>query len=131
MGAVSKLDRNWFDETMKRRGISLRMLAKEIGIDPAALSKTLKGTRKMQVDEVRKIANALGEDEGVVLSHALAEPGVSRTPAAGKQKDRHPLFGCLEGMLVIPPDLDLTQPADPELADYLDKKYGEEWTLEK
>jgi len=27
---------------------------------------------------------------------------------------RHPLFGCLEGVLTIPEDLDLTQPADPE-----------------
>jgi transcriptional regulator with XRE-family HTH domain len=126
--AASKMDRQWFDDRMRRRGLSLRSLAREIGLDAAALSKTLNGSRKMQVDEVRKIANALGEDEGVVLSHALAKKPKGRTPAKGAGTGRHPLFGCWKGMVVIPPNLDLTQPADPELADYLDKKYGEEWT---
>lgn len=37
---------------------------------------------------------------------------------------RHPLFGCMKGTLTLDPNLDLTAPADPDLADYLDKKYG-------
>jgi hypothetical protein len=28
--------------------------------------------------------------------------------------DRHPIFGCLKGLITIPDDLDLTEPAAPE-----------------
>lgn len=37
-------------------------------------------------------------------------------PSAVKEipLEPHPLFGCLEGAITIPDDLDLTQPADPE-----------------
>lgn len=37
---------------------------------------------------------------------------------------RHPAFGALKGLMTLPADLDLTQPADPEWADLLDEKYG-------
>lgn len=45
-----------------------------------------------------------------------------------RQSRRHPMFGTLKGTLVIEPGYDLTQPADPELADYLAETYktGEE-----
>ena len=39
---------------------------------------------------------------------------------------RHPARGALKGMVHIPPGVDLTEPADPEWADLLDKKYGPE-----
>lgn len=45
-------------------------------------------------------------------------------PAGAKTPRRHPAFGALKGMLTIPADLDLTQPAYPEWADLLDEKYG-------
>jgi len=35
--------------------------------------------------------------------------------------NRHPLFGWLKGTVRIAPGVDLTQPADPEWADRLDK----------
>ena len=41
---------------------------------------------------------------------------------------RHPAFGALKGMIHIPPGVDLTEPADPEWAELLDKKYGPEAT---
>lgn len=44
----------------------------------------------------------------------------------GAASVRHPLFGCMRGVLTISPGVDPTQPADPELADYLDRKYGPE-----
>jgi hypothetical protein len=34
---------------------------------------------------------------------------------------RHPLFGCLRGTVRIAPGVDLTEPADPEWANSLDK----------
>ncbi len=39
---------------------------------------------------------------------------------------KHPGWGALKGMIRIPPGVDLTEPADPELADYYDQKYGPE-----
>jgi len=37
---------------------------------------------------------------------------------------RHPLMGCLKGTVRIAPGVDLTEPADPEWADMLDRLYG-------
>lgn len=37
---------------------------------------------------------------------------------------RHPLFGILKGVITIPPDVDLTDPAFPDWDEYLDQKYG-------
>ena len=39
---------------------------------------------------------------------------------------RHPLRGALKDITFVPPGADLTEPADPEWADLLDKKYGPE-----
>jgi hypothetical protein len=39
---------------------------------------------------------------------------------------RHPLCGALKDITFVPPGVDLTEPADPEWADLLDKKYGPE-----
>jgi hypothetical protein len=39
---------------------------------------------------------------------------------------RHPLRGALKDITFVPPGVDLTEPADPEWADLLDKKYGPE-----
>ena len=38
--------------------------------------------------------------------------------------ERHPAFGALKGLVHVPPGVDLTEPADPEWADLLDRKYG-------
>src|SRR6185437_11431391 len=48
--------------------------------------------------------------------------------AAGGKDDEfiHPAYGAMQGLVRIMPGVDLTQPADPELADYLDAKYGPE-----
>lgn len=44
----------------------------------------------------------------------------------GGEKPFHPLWGYMKGLVRVMPGTDLTQPADPELADYLDAKYGSE-----
>lgn len=46
--------------------------------------------------------------------------------AEGEEKPFHPAWGAMKGLIRIMPGVDLTQPADPELADYLDAKYGPE-----
>lgn len=50
--------------------------------------------------------------------HASAE-----TPPKRKG-DRHPIFGALKDITRLAPGVDLTEPADQEWADLLDKKYG-------
>ena len=44
----------------------------------------------------------------------------------GGEKPFHPLWGYMKGLVRVMPGTDLTQPADPALADYLDAKYGSE-----
>jgi len=40
------------------------------------------------------------------------------------QSGRHPIFGWAKGMITVAPGVDLTEPADPDLADWIDKTYG-------
>lgn len=53
-----------------------------------------------------------------------------RAPKAGgegaREKPFHPAWGAMKGLIRFVPGVDLTQPADPDLADYLDAKYGPE-----
>jgi hypothetical protein len=51
-------------------------------------------------------------------------PEPSRPPAGTKKGERHPIFGALKDITRLVPGVDLTEPADPEWADWLDKKYG-------
>jgi hypothetical protein len=39
----------------------------------------------------------------------------------------HPIRGALKDITFLVPGVDLTEPADPEWADLVDKKYGREW----
>lgn len=74
---------------------------------------------------------------GESVAFARVKPGVRPTlpggfgesPQAELEKPivrRHPLFGRLKGVITLAPGVDLTAPADPDLADYLDRKYGPE-----
>lgn len=48
-----------------------------------------------------------------------------RAEAVGEgQSRRHPIFGWAKGMITIAPGTDLSEPAAPELADWIDQKYG-------
>lgn len=53
----------------------------------------------------------------------FAEP--AQKPYATKD-GKHPAFGALKGMIKIAPGVDLTEPSDPDLADFYDQKYGPE-----
>ncbi len=76
--------------------------------------------------------------EKLVFRRVRKKPSLPSAPVASSAGDgggeggggnpaparRHPLFGCLKGTVTIPPGVDLTEPSDPDLADYLDRKYG-------
>jgi hypothetical protein len=51
-----------------------------------------------------------------------------RAPRAPNETDEekliHPAYGYMKGLVRIMPGVDITQPADPDLADDLDAKYG-------
>ena len=69
--------------------------------------------------------------ESVVFSRVSgggSVEGFGENPQAQYSDDtvKHPLWGILKGVIKIPPGVDLTEPPDPDLADYLDRKYGPE-----
>jgi hypothetical protein len=62
----------------------------------------------------------------LVFRRARRPNTADKTAQAGGEKPFHPLYGYMKGLVRIMPGTDLTAPADPELADYLDAKYGPE-----
>jgi hypothetical protein len=80
------------------------------------------GFESVQVDmEARKLVFRRVKTSEASGGFAEAAP----KPYATKD-GRHPARGALKGMVHIPPGVDLTEPADPEWADLVDKKYGPE-----
>src|SRR5665213_2733471 len=66
---------------------------------------------------------AKGRDKGSEANDGFAES----TPTPYATSDgHHPLRGALKDITFVHPGVDLTEPADPEWADLLDKKYGPE-----
>jgi hypothetical protein len=62
-----------------------------------------------------------------VVKASEASSGFAEAPKPYATKDgRHPIRGALKDITFVPPGVDLTEPADPEWADLLDKKYGPE-----
>jgi transcriptional regulator with XRE-family HTH domain len=57
MGAI---DSTWFYEQLAERGVSLRDMARFMGLDPSAVSRMLNGERKMSAEEQDQIADYLG-----------------------------------------------------------------------
>lgn len=59
-----------------------------------------------------------------IIKEPNEEPSRKFAPSAMKKGERHPIFGALKDITRLVPGADLTEPADPEWADLLDKKYG-------
>lgn len=56
----------------------------------------------------------------------VAKTGGSMAKPYATSVGRHPIRGALKDITFVPPGVDLTEPADPEWADLVDKKYGPE-----
>lgn len=67
---IRPLNKAWFTDQFAAKRISQRQLAFQIGMDPAALSMTLSGQRKLQIPEAEAIAAQLGVPAVEVLRHA-------------------------------------------------------------
>lgn len=66
-------------------------------------------------DVVRRRGEAAGFGEGKQSPYAAAQKDAAGVNDDGARKThRHPIFGYMKGTMTIPPDLDLTAPADPE-----------------
>jgi hypothetical protein len=52
--------------------------------------------------------------DSLLKSSGFSDGEDARAPSGGGTSSRHPLFGFLRGLTRIPPEADLTQPADPE-----------------
>jgi hypothetical protein len=77
------------------------------------------GFESVQVDmEARKLVFRR------IIKEPNEEPSPKSAPAVTKKGERHPIFGALKDITRLVPGVDLTEPADPEWADLLDKKYG-------
>ena len=57
---MASIDTAWFHQQLDERGESVRGLARFMDLDASAVSRMLKGERKMSADEQDRISNFLG-----------------------------------------------------------------------
>jgi len=57
---MASIDTAWFHRQLEARSESVRGLARFMGLDPSAVSRMLKGERKMSADEQDQVSNFLG-----------------------------------------------------------------------
>ena len=69
-GAKGTIDSRWFKSKLTDNRKSMRGLAKHLGKDVGAVSRTINGERKMQMSEATQIAQFLGTHVSEVLRHA-------------------------------------------------------------
>lgn len=66
----TNIDKPWFKKQMDELGLSVRGMAPLIGVHFTALSRTLNGERKLQIDEARKIAEVFRKPVDEILAHS-------------------------------------------------------------
>jgi transcriptional regulator with XRE-family HTH domain len=141
------IDSAWFNQKLIEKGVSASDLARFLGVDRSAVSRMLKGQRKMSAEEQDLIADYLGasllevaarrrgeltgfaESKQEEYVHGAARSNGRGALATAGRRDTtggdahslpvHPAFGCMAGTMTIPDDLDLTAPIDVEWSDEL------------
>lgn len=78
---MNELNRRYFDSHMADRKISLRGLARQMGMSHSQLSLALNGHRKFQTDELVKISDIFGEPVTRVMENAGVRAGSGRRVA--------------------------------------------------
>lgn len=64
------MNADWFKQQLEQRRLSQRKLARFLELDPSAITLTLNGKRRMQLDEASRIATFLGVPVEEVLKNA-------------------------------------------------------------
>jgi transcriptional regulator with XRE-family HTH domain len=124
------IDSEWFYRQLEANGQSIRDLGRAMRLDPSAVSRMLKGTRKMSADEQDEIADYLGVPLNEVAmrrrgqSQGLAERGQevflhqhsggNREAAEASASYFDRIRSKMQGTVTVMPGVDVTQPADSE-----------------
>jgi transcriptional regulator with XRE-family HTH domain len=110
------VDRQWFVERWTEKGLTLRKVAKLIGVDASALSRTLKGEREMKIPEVGKLAAVLEVSHAAVLAHIEGgdQPTILAAGAEVARITDHPGYGFMRGLIKLEEGFDGTGPYDDE-----------------
>lgn len=77
----------WFKDQMSQTGLSLRRLAKVIGMDPAALSRCIHGERKFQLEEAFDFSIATGCKVEQIYSHLGGDLESAKKRIASRMRD--------------------------------------------
>ena len=80
---MAEIDGAWFHNQLDDRGQSLRALARHLGKDASAVSRTFSGKRRMTMEEAAEIAAFLGVPVTEVMRHA-GIAGRAGTPGYGE-----------------------------------------------
>lgn len=70
--ATYEIDGEWFHAKLAEKRRSMRAMARHMGIDASAVSRTFAGERRMKMEEANQIALFLGVPVSEVLGHAGA-----------------------------------------------------------
>ncbi len=137
--AVSKYDplENWLDQTTEEAvSMGFSEIENVLGFELPPSSRTQRAwwsnnasnnvMTRAWLDAGFETANVDMERERLVFKRVKKAHPAPLAPSGAKTPRRHPAFGALKGLMTIPDDLDLTQPAMPEWADMLDEIYGPE-----
>jgi hypothetical protein len=82
---MASIDTEWFTHRLRDRGLSQRGLAKLMNIDPAAISLTFRGRRRLPLEEAAQLAVLLGVSTTEVLEHAgMPLHGEPKCPLVGR-----------------------------------------------
>lgn len=147
------IDSDWFYRQLDAEGRSLRDMARKLGLDASAVSRMLRGERKMSAEEQDGIAAYLGLSINEVAMRrrgaagGLAERGQegylvhdgrsegSRSASGPDESKRHMANVTAEssfleriqrkmaGTVTVPPGVDVTEPPDPEWGRVYDDDY--------
>lgn len=120
------IDSAWFYQQLEKEGRSLRAMARVLGLDPSAVSRMLRGERKMSAEEQDGIAAYLGAS----LSEVAARRRGAAVGFAEDGQEGYMLNSSQTGALekktqaAVPWDADPREGLDMEATNFYDRVRG-------
>jgi len=90
-----QINKGWIADQLIKLQLSQRALATRMDVDPASFSKTLNGTRRLQIDEATKLASIFN----CKLAEVLENFGLSKKDGLATVE----LLGCFDGSGIVTP----------------------------